>query len=249
MREVTFEYLHRGKRQTKTVNIPSTMSEASPEQFLALVSFSMGAIDEELFFKTFFYIDSKILSMLDPWQVYVIGQQLRDLWKLDKVDHFFLDSMDLHGQRLIAPAKQLKGMSFQQFMTIDQFFQWYLYTERASYEAAMVAAAYIPEGKDFFHYDHAALTEDLLTNGNPCIIKGVLMNWSMIRGWLSSAYPKLFPEAMSGTDDSVPHKKQRPGSWLDIFDKLVGDDLTRIELYPKIPCMDVIRILNKRLSK
>lgn len=261
MKEITFEYRHNWRKKTQTVNIPSSLSEASTRQFLVLLAFSQGRITEEQFFQMFFEVTEKVLAQLDPYQLYVIAEELRGLWEITQCDHLIIGELTVKPLKeedrrsrgawhLQAPAAQLKGMSFQQFMTVDQYYQWYAYTGKPDYLAAMVAALYLPEGADFFTHDHALMAETLMANGDRWQMEGIAFNWVLIRVWLSSAYPHLFPAADPTAEQSPTRAgKPRPGSWLNIFDTLVGDDLTRIETYRTLPCMDVIRILNRRIKE
>lgn len=265
MKEITFEYRHHFKTKRQTVQIPDSLSEATPRQFLTLLAFSLGQINEEEFMKLFFEMTEEILSKIDAWQLWCLTDQLRNLWQVEKCDHFLLDHFDVkplieEGKKsrigswhLEAPAVQLKGMSFQQFMTVDQFYQWYAYSGKPDYLFAMVAAIYLPADTDFFTTDHGLMTETLKENGDRWILDGICLNWTFIREWLSESYPHIFPsntpEATAPGASASVQRKQRPGSWLNIFDTLVGDDLTRLETYKTLPCMDVIRILNKRIKE
>lgn len=259
MKTIRFEYKEHGRAKFHTAQIPASLSEATGQQFTALLALAQGRIAEEQFFINFFGIPDKLLPMLDLWQLYVLTEQLRDLWKADKIDHFPIPEILIPWDKkkrteslhLKAPAPQLKGMTFQQFMTVDQFYQWYVYTGKAQYLLAMVAALYIKEGESFARLDMQYVTRRLEADyPDRWILEGLAFNWGMIRTWLGQAYPNLFPtkEAVKdGADDG--NKKQRPGSWLNIFDALVADDLTRIETYKQLPCMDVIRILDKRIKQ
>jgi len=265
MKEITFEYRQNWRKKTQTVNIPSSLSEASTRQFLVLLAFSQGRITEEQFFQMFFEVTEKVLAQLDPYQLYVIAEQLRGLWDITQCDHLIIGELTVaplkeEGRKsrigkwkLVAPGRQLKGMSFQQFMTVDQFYQWYIYTGKQTYLMAMVAALYIEKGKEFQDTDIGSVSQRLEDSPHRWLCEGLAFNWSMIRAWLSSAYPHLFPTADPATPRSGEARtravKSRPGSWLNIFDNLVGDDLTRIETYRTLPCMDVIRIINRRIKE
>ncbi len=251
MKKIEFEYSTGWRRCKHVVNLPSTLSEATTAQFLTLLRFSQGEISEEKFFCDLFGINEKVLAKLDPYQLYVIGQEIRSLWDVDSTDSFFIDSIKVGKTVLAAPSKQLKGMPFQQFMTVDQFYQWYAYTQKTEYLNAMIAALYLPAYADFFTYEHAKFTDLLAYKGDYTLMEGIALNWALIREWLSRSYPFLFPPAAAEGDgkDQTQKKKARPGSWLNIFDALVGDDLTRIETYRTLPTMDVIRILNKRIKQ
>lgn len=259
MKTVRFEYKERGSVKYITSQIPEHLSEATGQQFTALLALSQGRIAEEPFFINFFGIPEKVLARLDLWQLYVLTEQLRDIWKVEKIDHFPIGEILLQGDkkqrlpamRLKAPEAQLKGMSFQQFMTVDQFYQWYIYTGKPQYLLAMVAALYIEEGSAFEKTDIGYVAQRLEESPHRWLCEGLAFNWSMIRAWLSDAYPHLFPAAPAESDEEKKKTrtvKQRPGSWLNIFDTLVGDDLTRVESYKALQCMDIIRILDKRIK-
>lgn len=258
MKTIRFEFREHGNVKYHTANIPETLSEATGQQFTAMLALSQGRIAEEQFFINFFGIPEKLLPLLDLWQLYVLTDQLRDIWRVDKIDHFPIAEVLIprnkekrtKSMRLMAPAAQLKGMTFQQFMTVDKFYQWYVYTGKAQYVLSMVAALYLEEGKPFAELDIQSVIARLEDFPDRWLLEGLAFNWGMIRTWLSGAYPHLFPstEAQENHGNTRPIK-QRPGSWLNIFDALVGDDLTRIETYKELPCMDVIRILDKRLAE
>ncbi|MBR1791671.1 MAG: hypothetical protein IJ754_07970 [Bacteroidaceae bacterium] len=260
MKTIRFEFREHGSVKYHTAHIPETLSEATGQQFTALLALSQGRIAEEQFFLNFFCIPEKMLPLLDLWQLYVLTDQLRDIWRVDKIDHFPIPEILIpwnkekrtKSLRLTAPAAQLKGMTFQQFMTVDQFYQWYVYTGKAQYVLSMVAALYLEEGKTFAELDIQHVTARLENYPDRWVLEGLAFNWGMIRTWLSGAYPHLFPAAApdsSGEARNRTGQKPRPGSWLNIFDTLVGDDLTRIETYKELPCMDVIRILDKRIKQ
>lgn len=260
MKTIRFEFRDHGSVKYHTAHIPESLSEATGQQFTALLALSQGRIAEEQFFINFFGIPEVLLPRLDLWQLYVLTDQLRDIWRVDKIDHFPIPEILIPRNKeqrmkamcLMAPAAQLKGMTFQQFMTVDQFYQWYAYTGKVQYALSMVAALYLEKGKTFAELDLSRVTQRLEQEyPDRWMIEGLAFNWGMIRTWLSDAYPNLFPTAApeSGEARTRTGQKQRPGSWLNIFDTLVGDDLTRIETYKNLPCMDVIRILNKRIKQ
>ena len=163
---------------------------------------------------------------------------------------------------LLAPTDKLQSMTFQHFMTVDTFFSWYLYTGRDIYLRQFVAALYMQPHEDFQSHD-IERTSKLIFQGRPRekeLCEAISCNWALIREWLSASYPFLFPAfSVSGGSASAPFspqasaepmpKKQRPGSWLEIFDSLVGDDLTRILSYQTLPAIDVIRIINRKIKE
>lgn len=251
MRDITFEYRHWGLKKVLRSKIPQTLEEADERQFAALIAYSQGAMNEAEFFKMFLGVNDDILARLDPWQLYVLAENISSMWKLQATDRFFLDTLCLQATQketamvLQAPAAKLKGMPFQQFMTVDQFWQWYVYTERTEYLYAMAAALYLPQGKTFFETDNSSVAQQLQERTERWKLDGIALNWTLIREWLSDIYPFLFPKAPS---EGEKKQKQRPGSWLTIFDALVGDDFARIDSYKQLETMDVIRLVNRRIK-
>ncbi len=256
MKKIKLEYVEHGRPKFHTTEIPETLSEATGQQFTALLALSLGRIAEEPFLLTFFDIQEPLLAQLDLWQLYVLTEQLRDIWKVSKIDHFPIEKIEIPSDKkcpaitLHAPLPQLRGMTFQQFMTVDQMYQWYAYTGKKQYLYSMIAALYTVSDTVFGLQDIDYISRRLQSYPDAWLFEGLAFNWAMVRVWLAEAYPYLFPTSEEGNDDKKARGvKQRPSSWLNIFDTLVGDDLTRIESYKTLACMDVIRILNKRIKK
>ena len=187
--------------------------------------------------------------------VFSVGSLLRKLW-------FCLRQLPLpfsvsggSAFALLAPTDKLQSMTFQQFMTVDTFFSWYLYTNRDIYLRQFVAALYMQPHEDFQSHD-IEHTSRLIFQGRPRekeLCEAISCNWALIREWLSASYPFLFPTSSAPSSPQASaepsSKKQRPGSWLEIFDSLVGDDLTRILSYQTLPAIDVIRIINRKIKE
>lgn len=194
--------------------------------------------------------------------VFSVGSLLRKLWFCLRQLSLSFSVSGGSAFALHAPTDKLQSMTFQHFMTVDTFFSWYLYTNRDIYLRHFVAALYMQPHEDFQNHD-IALTSKLIFQGRPRekeLCEAIACNWALIREWLSASYPFLFPAfSVSGGSASAPFspqasaepmpKKQRPGSWLEIFDSLVGDDLTRILSYQTLPAIDVIRIINRKIKE
>ena len=194
--------------------------------------------------------------------VFSVGSLLRKLWFCLRQLSLSFSVSGGSAFALLAPTDKLQSMTFQHFITVDTFFSWYLYTNRDIYLRQFVAALYMQPHEDFQNHD-IALTSKLIFQGRPRekeLCETIACNWALIREWLSASYPFLFPAfSVSGGSASAPSspqasaqpmpKKQRPGSWLEIFDSLVGDDLTRILSYQTLPAIDVIRIINRKIKE
>ena len=69
MKTIRFEYQEHGRVKFVTAPVPDTLSEASGQQFTALLALSQGRIAEEQFFIHFFGIPDELLPRLDMWQL------------------------------------------------------------------------------------------------------------------------------------------------------------------------------------
>ena len=263
--------------RSHTATIPESYEEMSPSQFIAVVALSKQLITEEAFFCRFLGIKPSILARLDPWYLYTITSHLDFLKEIKHgISRILIPSItvpSVSGWRLfsvsggsasvfVAPTDKLQSMTFQHFMTVDTFFSWYLYTGRDIYLRQFVAALYMQPHEDFQSHD-IEHTSKLIFQGKPKekeLCEAISCNWALIREWLSASYPFLFPSSsVSSGPASVPSspqasaeptpKKQRPGSWLELFDSLVGDDFTRILSYQTLPAIDVIRIINRKIKE
>lgn len=250
MREVSFEV---GKRRY-TCNVPESWMEMSERQFLAFVGKGREAISDVDFWSQFFSIPETVLRQLDLYYLYVLSSLLSFTRKVTGISSFFLHSLELKNARgelikVFAPNAKLEGMSFQQFMTVDTFYGWHVQTGKHEYLLSMCCCLYLREGEDFFKME----MDERLECWRKCdevTLQALLVQWSFIKTWLSRSYAYLFP---GGEDAAVRAKTKGKGqvsnTWIEIFDTLVADDLTRIESYKRLECMDVLRIVNGKIKQ
>ncbi|MBQ8223989.1 MAG: hypothetical protein IJZ86_01300 [Bacteroides sp.] len=252
MRQIEFKYRKWGWTRFIRRNIPGSYAEMSPEQFLATIRLSKGWIDEKDFFLQFFGLSEKQLLKIDPFLLYKLTELMGFLKELRAVHTaFFLPSLP---GKLLAPAGKLKGMSFQQFMTVDTFFSWYVTTEKGVYLDRFVAALYLKEkesympGADEMGVDLDARAK---TVGHlPFDLKyAIMVNWVLIRSWLSRSYIHLFPEGEPAENSKGDRVKAKPVDWLSVFDAFVGDNVADMDAYKSLPCMDAFRLLNRRIKE
>lgn len=245
MIQIRFEWRNwLGWKRTMERSLPTSYREMTSKQFNALTQLAKNYISEEHFYMQYLGVSEKVLKRLDAFQLYKITERLRID---DKMLGFFV--VDKLG-KLVAPGEKLSGMSFQQFITVDQYFGWYCYTEERAYLEMMLASLYIEEGKDFFT---GSMKERMLLirEMDDRELYPAIVNWMMVKNWLAHIYKEVFPSSPVMTNVTVngKQKKQRPGNWLEVFDALVGDNIAFIDEYKRVECMDALRILNSKLKK
>ena len=246
MRQVEFRYKKWGVKRVIKRTIPTNYAEMTPAQFLATVRLTKGWIDEREFFLQFFDLTDKLLAKLDTFLLYRLTETLGFLKQIKGACTGFYCE-ELNG-KLLAPQEKLRGMSFQQFMTVDTFFSWFLVTEKEQYLDRFVASLYLKSDEAFTDLD---LDERLpAVNQIHMDLKySIVVTWVLIKSWLSSAYPFLFPEGEASANSQGDKLKSKPVDWLAIFDAWVGDNVPSIDAYRTLPCMDAIRLLNRKIKE
>lgn len=244
----------------RSVSIPESYDELSSRQFQAIVLYAKRWITETAFFARFFDIPLTLMGDIDPFIAYRLNQQLNFLKELTPVDRMLIPDLNARAEkrtrRLLPPGPKLSGMTFQQFMTVDTFHAWYLYTEREEHLYNFITSLYTDPDIPFSQVNPEANQKAILADGSNTreLMECVVVNWMLIKKWLANAYPSLFPpQQPDGTNrQETPQgkkKRARPSSWLVIFDALVDEDFTRINTYQTLPAIDVIRIINRKISK
>ncbi|MGL4852899.1 MAG: hypothetical protein ACRC3Z_09705 [Phocaeicola sp.] len=253
MRQILLQYKRWWCTTVLQYKIPASYSEMTPVQFLVTVRLSKGWIDEENFFMQFFSLSKKVLKRLDAYQLYKLSDLLEFLQD-DRapMKEFYVDV--LPGQ-LLAPSPNLGSMCLQQFMTVDTYFSYYIATEKVDYLDHFIATLYMKQHEAFIPQDKEVLLD--IETRLPEVAKipmdlkySILINWVLIKTWLSISYKHLFPHSSSEEVNSKGDKiKSKPVDWLPLFDQLVGDSLDRIDAYKAMHCMDAFRIINRKIKE
>lgn len=253
MKEIRIEYKSGGIfRRSVSAKIPEEYCEMTCSQFHALMSLSRKECSEEKFIERFYGIKAKLWSNLDKFYILKLTDMLKELREGHKVNFFFDESIKVDGKTLLAPLPLLGNMSLQQFMTIDHFYSWYLYTKKVEYLVKFMASAFLPN-VDFFSLDFEKsvriFTKNL--NSKKWLYEDCIINWMLVKNWLSSSYVYLFPateDPQHGEPKSMS-KKNKPTSWTSFFDALVGDDVANLDSYKHLSVMDVFRLSNTRIKQ
>lgn len=250
MKQIEFKYRRFGISRCKKVAVPENMAEMTPAQYLATVRLSKKWISEEEFFRQFFGLSTSLLAKLPLYYLYRLSALLGFLKeKNERVNSFFLS--ELPGS-LMAPQPKLRGMTLQQFMTVDTFASWYMAFEKEDYLNSCIATLYLKRDESFSKNGGKPLDIEQripTIKRLPFDLKySILMNWMLLKEWLSSAYPSLFPEGKPSTNSRGDKIKNKPIDWLAVFDVFVGDNIANMDAYKELPALDAFRIMNRRIA-
>lgn len=241
MKKVEFKY-RRLVRISQIITVPERWNELNESQFETVARQMFEELSPEDFFCRFFSIDRNILKRLDGLQIFKLSELIRfisdmtlpcNLWILKKIGPFR------------APSPNLEGISLQQWMIADTYFSRYITSNKEEILNYAIASLYLRKKTSFYGKKKLNLAKEtvLISKHKLIFRKAIALNFVLIKNWLSHSYPFLFP---------ISEKKQissKGTDWLEIFDKLVGENLTQIDEYKKMAVTDAFRIMNRRIKE
>lgn len=250
MRELRLE----DKGRTYVYQVPEKYGEMDTRQYRAAMLRLMRLSDRAKFWESFVGMPQQFCGSLPEWVHLELSSMIEFIPRLDeKLDRFLIDRLTLprHFRRstLTAPKPMLSGMSFQQFMTADNFFSFYSVTQRESFIDLLCASLYLKDREVFVIEDKRDRLvpmeerEKYIHRYVPTDVRfGVFVNWIFIKNWLTDMFPHLFQR---GKSDGKP----KASDWLPLFDSFVGDNIPYIQKYQAMPCMDAFRILDNKIKQ
>jgi len=108
-----------------------------------------------------------------------------------------------------------------------------------------LAALYRQNGKPFA-YENIAPRAKKFQNVGYDLKYAAILNYQMVRHWLTVAYPLVFP--VKNKPDG-PATVQRSASMIDMFDAIVGDDIVNSDRYAMLPLNTVLRQMNRKIKE
>lgn len=222
---------------------PDRWEELSSPQFTALARMLTDdpSIDEITLLSTMLNVPKRVVRRFNMYQKYKLGELLDFLANHAPVNRFVVKKIS----RLSAPADNLDDVTFAEFIHMDTFYMDYLESKSMEDRAKLVGCIYVryKEGKRPL-FDGNINTNDVALI-SPADQEGAVLNYGLVRTWLSKAYPEVFPDAEAIGSNT----NKRGGGWLSVYDALVGDDIINADSYANRPCMEVLRYMNRKIKE
>jgi hypothetical protein len=257
MRNIKIEYKKLIVRRTISKDVPEKWDELSSKQFLAAVRLWVGTISEERFISEIYSMNINIVRRMDSYQRWSLIHAVDFLRNL-RIPHNKLFIKKLKGG-LCSPGNRLKGCSLLQFMVVDTYFQKYAIDQKDEYLNLFVSSLYKKENEcfsvlEFQHPEDQKKAKLVSVEKNKEIVEtidketkiAIYLNFVLISGWLSKAYPYLFP--VPDDDGEVKKNNKKTTNWIDVFDAFVGDDVVEMNRYKAMQATDAFRVMNKRIK-
>lgn len=241
-----------GKKTLKG-KLPESYGEMNRGQFMAAVRYVCGDMKAADMIACLLGKEFKGMHVME-WMKYELLERIRFVSEMsDACSRFFIPMLrftdGLRFYRLYAPSDCLNGMTFLQFMSIDNFFSFYTVTKENSHLYHMVASMYLSEKTVFIAKEKGQKVVDLDKMaelvGKHCSqldVLAIYVNWIFVKNWLTTQFKHLFAKGQSSG-------KKQVTDWLDVFDSFVGDHIPDMEAYQSMECMDAFRILNKKIRE
>lgn len=235
----------KGKKYSSSV--PSGWEDMTDKCFLCLIELSEDGNMSN--YARYFGLPQDALSKIDVYTIYCLGSLIPTLNSDTSLSRFIIPEISSISSKskFLSPAEELYGMTFQQFITVDTYYSWYQQTKNDEFLLYMAMCTYMKDGENFEEIDESLRLKEW-TSVPKIYLKALLLNWMMIKNWLCKCYPQLFPKG-AAEDKPANGKIKMFNAWSEIMDALVADDLTRLESYKRLACMDVLRILNRRIKE
>lgn len=246
MKEIKFVIRFLGIPIKIVRKIPGTMADLTEKQYLALVRYMNGQIQERQLIAIMYNLSaflSWVISLKKFWTYKLIESLETSCDFSQPADRFFISK--LSKTDLFCNSKKFKGISFMQFMFLDTMYTQYLKTQNEQHLYSFIAALYLKTDEAFTDLNIEARTAYLEDKKIDNIAyEAILLNYMMQKKWLSLAYPFMF----ASNEDNGSSTPKRQQKWLDIFDAFVGEQIPDTDFYKNMPCMDAFRIINRRMK-
>lgn len=225
--------------------MPETWNEMTRGQFMTAVDVWTRGVDRDEFLVRMFGLPRNMVLLMDDYSKFCIIEQTEWMRRMDKAcSVFFIER--LPGSQYEAPGKRLQGMTLEQFMLADNYFQRHaIEPENGELLSVFIAALYhAADEKE----DGMERKVDFCSRLDEGVRQAVFMNFMLVKRWLSMAYPLLFPSADDEDGDGKRRAKPKPTDWLAVFDAFLGDDVVWIDRYKQMLALDAFRLMNRRIK-
>jgi len=164
---------------------------------------------------------------------------------------FIMKVLEISGVKYYPPRSKLNFMTFGEFIYIDMLYMAYQNTKNIDLLDKFCAVIYRIKRKDFDEKSkddpRTELNEGMIDH-YASIFKGVegivktliLINWTLIRKWIETEYPEIFPKSKEGKPADAND------GWLKIRDAM-AENVVQLEQIDKCLLHDVLRKLNSQI--
>jgi hypothetical protein len=212
--------------------MPARWSEMNARQMASVPSLQQDKFDDRKLLQIFLGLKKGIAERIDNYQAFCITRFMKYIREPEPLGYFVIKKI----AGFSAPADNLKGVKFGQFIFGDTYYQNYISGKRGDLDK-FIACYYT--GKRGFKEELIESHAGRIHVEDPATREAISINYGLIREWLALAYTYVFQKSTAKADNSK--------GWVGVFDMLVKDDLANQDKYAELPVSTVLRHLNNLL--
>ena len=235
-------------KRTAKGQAPSSWSELTQRQFIAISRTVNGAEPDFRFLSQLIGISKKLMKKLSPYEMYQLSEAIDFIGQAGNSYSAFIITI-IPGTDFVSPKPKLGDMTFGQFIFTESYFNDWLVTKEVDALNNFIASLFLPQDEKF---DSDTISGNAIKINlvNLDIRQAVAFNYGLILVWLQKCYPLIFQDKaeISHTMTS-PDKQTKQSQWLKIFESLVGDDLINRDRYAKLSVHAVLRYLTNKYKE
>lgn len=232
---------------------PSNWKELNGLQLIAVACLYHGTIKERRLLQVMTGMPKKIIKQLDDFQVYKLIELMEFLQnKRPPFQQFILKQLWVGFKEFVSPGDKLKGVTFGEFIFADTYYSNYAIDSKEEDLNKFVSCFYREKKKGAkvaFNENEIEARAQLISKLPIADREAVAMNYGMMREWLERTFIHVFPKVDEESKKPKKKKQASNGSWIDVFDNVVGDDLINEDKYAQLPVMNVLRKMNKAIRE
>jgi hypothetical protein len=227
---------------------PESFQELTQSQFIAVSELfekkNLLLHDKINLVKSLLYFKRRFFFLLEDYQVHELIKLLSWIHKL-AFDRVFIQSFELKNHVFYGPKNGLQNVVFDEFAHVDTYFSRYLSDNDPADLHKMIASIYRP-GREKFDYEKIDDLARMIIYCDPAILRAILFNYKVLRRWLETLYPVVFPAPLP---DEIPsEQKAEAPKWAKVRRMLAGGDLASVENIGRLPLHTVLSEINDRLK-
>ena len=231
----------------KWICFPERLEDLSGKQFLALSDYIHEKGSHVPFLSAVSGIPKKQCRMLDEYQVYSLLNLTDSIFEPEGTTKHFFHKIKVKRQTLHGYLDGFKYVKFGEFIFADTYYQAYRAGKQSMLEKfiAVLFRPSLPESKGDlripFNEEDVDDRQAVINKIPARVKKAIALNYALIRRDLEKKYPFVFPESNDQFSGS--------GSWVDVYDSVVGDDMIHSKEYADLYLTTVMRKINKAIKE
>lgn len=224
--------------------IPESWDEITDVQLIAIAELYLHERTQLQAVVVLMDLPLRVVKKFSQVELYHILQELAFITDYRPRNCFIISNI----RGLMAPRHKLDGITFAQFIFIENYFEQNLGQVSEESLNLFVAHLYLRQNEAFDHSICTARASQRIITTIPLQTRiAVLINYRLIRQWLSNVYPVIFSN--TDTKTVVTSRKNPSNQWIKVYESIVGEDLIHHDEYGKQQLHVVLKYITRKIKE